>query len=234
MEESKLRYLRLEDNTVSMISDKEVINCLKGNLPDQWRDIFLSKDKEERKRKVIDLWFEHLGMVLPDVTKKIRNRLEDIELIQKKINGTSEYCVLYTINDGENRRIFYEGRMPKEVGQYCMQLDCWEKLPKEIKAFYEILHNGFYHYANRGMGLQPIQYVNFEEDDGGEWFLEYGPYSDDYYIYNLSFFRNSLGIAVSIDSKETDTKNAIVWRRDQEPEIGKNFWSIVDQLLLYF
>ena len=39
---------------------------------------------------------------------------------------------------------------------------------------------------------------------------------------------------MSIDSKETDTKNAIVWRRDQEPEIGKNFWSIVDQLLLYF
>lgn len=37
------------------------------------------------------------------------------------------------------------------------------------------------------MGLQPIQYVNFEEADGGEWCLEYGAYADDYYIDNLVF-----------------------------------------------
>ncbi|MDE6220188.1 MAG: hypothetical protein K2G51_07175 [Lachnospiraceae bacterium] len=232
--DSKLRYLRLEDDTVSMISDKEEINRLDGVLPEQWMDIFLSDDKEEKKRKTIALWKEHLGEVLPDVTKILRDRMEDVDLIQRDIKGTKGYCVLYTINDGEDRRIFYEGRMPEKSEQYHMQHDCWEELPGEIRAFYEKIHNGFYHYANRGMGLQPVQYVSFEEDDGGEWFLEYGTYSDDYYIDNISFFRNSLGIAVSINAKEHDTQNAIVWRVDKEPETGKDFWKIVDQLLLYF
>ena len=78
------------------------------------------------------------------------------------------------------------------------------------------------------------QQFNFEEDDGGEWFLDYGAYSDNYYIDNISFFRNSLGIAVSISAKEHDAQNAIVWRADRKPESGKDFWKIVDQLLLYF
>lgn len=119
MEESKLRYLRLEDNTVSMISDKEVINCLKGNLPDQWRDIFLSKDKEERKRKVIDLWFEHLGMVLPDVTKKIRNRLEDIELIQKK--SMEQVNIVYYIQLTMER-----------IEEYFTKEECQKKLDSTV------------------------------------------------------------------------------------------------------
>jgi len=231
--DSKLRYLQLEDDTVSMISDKEAIRSLDGIIPNQWIDIFLSEDKEEKKKKTIALWKEYLGEVLPDVTEILRARLEDIDLIQKEIAGTRGYCAIYTINDGEDRRIFYEGRMPEKSEQYRILFDCWDELPKELRAFYERIHNGFYHYANRGMGMQPVQYVNFEEDDG-EWFLEYGAYADDDCFDNISFFRNSLGIAVSISAKEHDVKNAIIWRVDQEPEKGKDFWRIIDQLLLYF
>ena len=232
--DSKLRYLRLEDDTVSMICDRAVIGCLDKVLPSQWMDIFLSKNKDERRKKTVALWEDYLGEVLPGVIKILRDRLEDIDLIQKDLKGTKGYYILYTINDGEDRKIFYEGRLPEESLQYRMQLDCWEELPREIRSFYEMIHNGFYHYANRGMGMQPIQYVNFEEDDCGEWFLDYGAYSDNYYIDNISFFRNSLGIAVSISAKEHDAQNAIVWRADRKPESGKDFWKIVDQLLLYF
>ena len=73
--DSKLRYLRLEDDTVSMICDRAVIGCLDKVLPSQWMDIFLSKNKDERRKKTVALWEDYLGEVLPGVIKILRDRL---------------------------------------------------------------------------------------------------------------------------------------------------------------
>ena len=132
-------------------------------------------------------------------------------------------------------------------------------MSQQIKDFYEHIHDGFYHYMNRGMGLQPLCFTHFMEPEdevaewnrkfGGdmrygdegenevqEWNLDVGEYDElwEESSHQMAFFWNSLGLAVSMDDSKDSEKNAIIWKSATSPAFHNDFWGTVDQLLFYF
>lgn len=227
----------LEDSSVRLFGNQNV-EVLHNAVPDSWVEIMSAENKVGKCQAVIELWKKYLGDKLPDVLRKFEEGLDNVELLERNSEEGKRYSLLYSIIDEEGKCIYYEGRNPQDNISYRSQLSYWSDFPAGIRNFYEKIHDGFYHYMNRGMGLQPIAFTRFTEPEGEEleWNLDFEGYAAifDEDSHDMAFFWNSLGIAVSIDGSEGSEENAIIWRSDAPCEFKADFWSIVDQLLLYF
>lgn len=252
----KLFFLQLEDNTVHLLENVKMEEICEF-IPDSWIKIVLKKDKKERSQAAIELWEKYLEGYLPNVIKKFKKELEDVELLERYDNGIKRYSLLYSIIDESERCIYYEGRNPMDNISERSKIDYWNNMSQQIRDFYEHIHDGFYHYMNRGMGLQPMRFTHFVEpedevaklnmrfgseedyddvDEELEWNLEVGDYGElwEEDSHQMAFFWNSLGLAVSMDDSEESEKDAIIWKCTSPPKFHNDFWKTVDQLLLYF
>lgn len=252
----KLFFLQLEDSTVNLfdnIKPGEICNL----VPDSWIKIISSEGKKERCHATIGLWEKYLGRSLPNVMKSFEEKLDNVELLERRDNRKKRYSLLYSMLDESGRCLYYEGRNPIDNISVRSQLNYWSNMSQQIRDFYEHIHDGFYHYMNRGMGLQPLRFTHFMEPEdevakwnikfGGvtnygdeaeaqEWDLEVGNYDElwEESSHQMAFFWNSLGLAVSMDDSKDSEKNAIIWKNTSSPTFHNDFWRIVDQLLLYF
>ncbi|MEZ3479517.1 MAG: hypothetical protein K1W08_13065 [Lachnospiraceae bacterium] len=254
----KLFFLQLEDSTVNL-PDNIIPEELCGLVPDAWIKILSSEDKKERCHAVIGLWKKYLGKSLPTVIKRFEKELDNVELLERRDNNKRSYSLLYSMIDESGRCIYYEGRNPIDNIAERSRLSYWENMSQQIKDFYEHIHDGFYHYMNRGMGLQPLCFTHFMEPEdevaewnrkfGGdmrygdegenevqEWNLDVGEYDElwEESSHQMAFFWNSLGLAVSMDDSKDSEKNAIIWKSATSPAFHNDFWGTVDQLLFYF
>lgn len=233
-----LEFLKIYDSSIEIVSHKE-IGAIES-IPEVWKNIFYNQDKNTRIQQVIQLWEKYLKEELKETIDIFKKELYEITLVKRKVNGKTRYSMIYILYNQEEEYIYYEGRNPKE--NHCLQnnMEYWDKLPKSLRDFYENIHDGFYHYCNRGMGLQPIGNIHFMEHDNEDedlWNLEYEDELEDVEFdeeTDLSFYWNNIGIALSINSQECDINNAILWRSTKGPKNGYNFWNIVDKLLLIF
>lgn len=234
---NKEKFLTLEDNTVHIF---DVLNLerLYNIVPDTWIESLSQESVKLRCQAIINLWKKYLNDKLPTVIARFYEGLENIELLERFEKGEKKYSLLYSIRDEEGKCIYYEGRNPLDNTVHRAKLGFWNNIPKRIKDFYENIHDGFYHYLNRGMGLQPIQFARFveSEPDELEWNLNYEGNEEvlGERSHTMAFFWNSLGIAVSVDDGDSSEDNAVIWRRDSPCEFHADFWNIVDQLLLFF
>lgn len=233
---NKVQFLTLEDSTVHLLDDLDS-EKMSGMIPNAWIEI-MKEEKEIRCNAIIVLWKKYLGDKLPNVISRFEVGMEDVELLERDEGGEKKYSLLYSIINEEGRCIYYEGRNPLDNVLYRSKLDFWNNLPLRIRNFYENIHDGFYHYMNRGMGLQPLKFTRFMEPDNDEleWNLNYEGNEEalDGDSHVMAFFWNSLGIAVSMDDSDESEYNSIIWRNNSPCEFHADFWNIVDQLLLYF
>lgn len=151
--------------------------------------------------------------------------LKEIDLM--KIG--EKYSVLYTIVNEDNEIEYYQGNNPYEKRNNKSLDEFFESLPKSLQDFYNKLHNGFYYYPSKGMGLSAyndILHLSDEEwgiiEDIGEENLQLNLET------SFGFFSNSMGTYVAIDF-EKDIDRSILWSAKDEPEYDLNFWDVVDE-----
>ena len=98
-------------------------------------------------------------------------------------------------------------------------------LDSSIVNFYTNIHNGFYDYKSKSMGLDPVK--NIEPVSLYEW--EYIKQIDFNLETLFTFFSNGVGdyIVLDIDSKLEN--GAYLWSKMDLPERGLNFWNYIDE-----
>ena len=124
--------------------------------------------------------------------------------------------------------IYYEGRLPNKSLYNLKMQHVWSSIPKSITKFYGELHNGFYYFPSRAMGLVLIERIAyFKEyecgilDDLNE---SLGINIDIYY----GFFENGMGGYVAVDLNNCAENIATLWFTNDKPEYNVNFWDIID------
>ena len=235
---NKLDFLQFEDTTVALVKN-EYIQDLIDVLPSSWHEIVSTDNNETKCQAAIALWQNYLGERLPNVLNQFQSKLKNVELLERCTDGVKRYSLLYSMIDTDGKCIYYEGRNPMDNIPERSELEYWERLPMGIRDFYENVHDGFYHYMNRGMGFQPIKFTHFFEvvdEEIAEWNLEVGDYGELWMeeSHQLAFYWNNLGVAVSMDDSENSEKNAVLWKRNSLPQFKVDFWKTVDQLLICF
>lgn len=229
-----LEFLKNWDKTVELIPSTNISNI--KQIPDTWKNIFSNELKEEKVTQVINLWKQHIGEELKKTIQFLDEHLYDVHLIKRQ----NRYAILYVLQIEEDEYLYYEGGNPNDSTLAPNYNDDMKNMPNSIQNFYQFLHNGFYHFCNRGMGIQPIEYIHFmeiDDDDEDLWNLQYEDDNDEIEFDEeemLSFYWNSVGFALSIDKQDGDINNSILWKRSSSPECGYHFWKTVDQVLFLF
>ncbi|WP_034868834.1 hypothetical protein [Clostridium lundense] len=222
------KYTLSKVNKVNLLTTDDVKKIPDGVLPKVWKDIFSEKNVDVRKRKMLDVWRSSVGKEMSNTISFLNEHLIDIEIM----NIGEYYSVLYTVKNQDNKIKYYEGNNPcdkrlnKKLNEY------WSVVPDEIKRFYDNVHNGFYYYPSKGMGLDSYNDVTclWEEEWGiiediGEENLKLN------LLTSFGFFNNSLGTYVVVDC-EKGINDAILWSSKDEPEYNLKFWDVVDEWMV--
>lgn len=145
----------------------------------------------------------------------------------------SRYSILYSIKNQRGKVVYYEGRNPKENFNNDQLEEDWPNIPLKIREFYKNVHNGFYYYPSKSMGLDPLEEVTYLDEyewgileDIGEENLKIDLSS------SYGFFSNGMGTYVVIDYKNCDHGNAALWSSKVEPEYNLKFWDVVDEWMV--
>lgn len=229
MVENKLEFLRKYKKNVQIISYSDIKNLEMSEIPNYWRDLFQIEKTEEKVEMILSVWRKYVKNELRNTIHYLFEHLKEVELMD--IDG--RYSVLYTIETDDGEIEYYEGRNPKEKFNNNEELESnWERIPLSIGNFYENVHNGFYFYASKSMGLVPLEDVTFFDDD--EWGiieeLE-DPIEIDLKT-TFGFFKSGMGGYVAIDYNNCANDNATLWWTNDVPRYNINFWDIVDDWIV--
>ena len=138
-----------------------------------------------------------------------------------------EYSLLYTIltyQTGEE--IYYEGKQPVTVE--VLKQKFGENAPtikQSITDFYTHIHNGFYDYTSKSMGIDNLKNVNSMADY--DW--EYLQQLDIDLIPLYNFFSNGMGEYVVLD---IENGNTYLWSSRELPKRQSDFWALVDEWII--
>lgn len=222
----KLSFLKQYRKSIEFVSNRDLLNIEKENIPEKWIEIFKETDKNRKKDKLITLWNSVCEKELSNTISYLKENLLEFDLILD--NG--KYTVLYSIKSENDEILYYEGGIPtNSISE--LQQD-WPKVPESIKEFYEKLHNGFYYLPSRAMGLVPIESITHFEDH--EWgILEEldGPLRVNI-ATTYGFFENGMGGYVAIDLNNCEGGVATLWFTNDKPEYNVDFWDIVDEWIV--
>ncbi|MBC1943505.1 SMI1/KNR4 family protein [Listeria booriae] len=224
MKSDKIQFLSKYRKNISLVDAKTL---QENDIPVEWLEI-LNKGEPERREKTIEYWRSISSNELRNTISYLSDNLLDVELICYN----DVYSVLYTVKVGEGEVDYFEGRIPtqnilnKELQKF------WSETPQSIKDFYEKLHNGFYYFPSRAMGLVPLENVTFFGDD--EWGIiedleaPLGIELDS----TFGFFSTGMGGYVALDYSNDDKEKATIWFTDDHPKYNMNFWDVVDEWIV--
>ncbi|MBC1524075.1 SMI1/KNR4 family protein [Listeria booriae] len=224
MKSNKIQFLSKYRKNISLVDAKTL---QENDIPVEWLEI-LNKGEPERREKTIEYWRSISSNELRNTISYLSDNLLDVELICYN----DVYSVLYTVKVGEGEVDYFEGRIPtqnilnKELQKF------WSETPQSIKDFYEKLHNGFYYFPSRAMGLVPLENVTFFGDD--EWGIiedleaPLGIELDS----TFGFFSTGMGGYVALDYSNDDKEKATIWFTDDHPKYNMNFWDVVDEWIV--
>lgn len=196
-----------------------VENYDKANIPDKWKRVLSTKDKTKKVNLIIDIWKNGFSKKLSNVLNYMSRNLIDCELIKNK----DQYYIVYILQNPTNETIYYLGGLESDNTNL-------EMLPNDLKKFYQEIHNGFYFFPGKFMGLQEIKDVDvMSEYDWGvisdlDIHIDFD--LDDYII----IFTTGMGGYIIVKTYN-DHSNAIIWFDDDEPIYDENIWGILDEWL---
>jgi len=224
----KLSSLKQYRKSIEFVSNKDLLNIEKENIPKKWIEIFKETDKTRKKDKLIALWNDVCEKELSNTISYLKENLLEFELIVD--NG--QYAVLYSVKSENEEILYYEGGIPTSSIDISEMQQDWSNVPESIKRFYEKLHNGFYYLPSRAMGLVPVECSTHFEDY--EWgILEE---LDEPLGINMAttygFFENGMGGYVAIDLNNCIDDVATLWFTNDKPEYNVDFWDIVDEWIV--
>ena len=218
------KYTFHRDYTVQIIDNVDYVKD--ADIPKLWKEI-INEPTPKRISRVIELWENIVGEQMRNTISYFKEHLVDVEVMKL---GDS-YYILYSISNRELE--YYTGGNPNESEKKFQNIssDFFEKLPLSLKDFYGKLHDGFYYFASRSMGLDPVNQI--ESLDGYEWgILEE---SDVEVKINLktsyNFFSNGGGSYIVFDMEDTFENKAVLWSSKFPPEYNLDFWKKADEWL---
>ncbi len=213
----KLAFLKKFRKDVEIID----VNQVEGiNIPELWREIFNEKDFSIKKDKLINQWKKVVGAELPDTIAFIDNNVREIDLIHYR----DRISILYGIKCEDGEVYYFEGGNPQE----CVNHELLEGMPAKLKSFYLELHNGFFFYPSRMMGLVTLNEVTHFSDD--EWGIldELEEPLQISLDTTYGFYKNGGGGYLAVDYKNCENNIATRWFTDMEPEYNIDFWEYAD------
>ncbi|WP_273834226.1 SMI1/KNR4 family protein [Guptibacillus sedimenti] len=224
----KISFLSQYRKEVKLVNVKKLENGLKETIPKQWLEIISEEDKNLRVEKTLELWKSLFNKELSNSILYLSANLIDVELIVD--NGI--FTILYSIHDPQGNYMYYEGGLPGQNIKNSNLRPFWEDTPDKLRSFYEKLHDGFYYFPSRAMGLVSLSDATFFEDD--EWGII--DELEEPIKINLrktfGFFENGMGGYLAVDLENCKNDNATLWFTDDQPEYEVNFWDVADEWLL--
>ncbi|MDN3362876.1 SMI1/KNR4 family protein [Priestia megaterium] len=225
---NKLSFLQQYRKSIEFVSNEDLLNIKKENIPKEWLEVFIETDKTERKDKLIALWNLICEKELSHTISYLKENLVDVELIID--NG--QYAILYSVKSENDEILYYEGGIPnKSIYNLDMQ-QAWSSVPQSIVKFYGKLHNGFYYMPSRAMGLVPLERVTYFKED------EWGILDDLEHPLEINldttygFFENGMSGYVAVDLNNCTDNRATLGFTNDQPEYSVDFWDIVDEWIL--
>jgi len=226
--EDKLAFLREYQVNIQILSIDEIQSIREELIPNNWRTIFKERDVKKRILMVLAVWDKYSGQELRNTVAYLHKHLKNIEIIE--IEG--RYSLLYSIENENGDKLYYEGRNPEENINNNILEEIWDKFPISLKKFYKNVHNGFYDYTSESMGLVPLEAVTYLDDY--EWGIIEEleePLQLDLKT-SFGFFSNGMGDHVVFDYKNCNNGTATLWFHDCQPKYGINFWNVVDEWIV--
>ncbi len=202
-----LEDYNLYKQDIKIISDK----CTGAEyeaIPDQWKKL-LNTTPENKVDIIIDMWQAVVKEEMSLTITYLKEHIEDVIIVK----FDEKYSLLYLIECEDEEPLCYIGGAPVEA--FTIQ----DEMPVSLKNFYTQLHNGFYDYCFKALGMTELDKVTpLSENTGDEIIAD----SEKAYV----FFGNGMGDYVAYD---TISKKGIIWFKGKGPEYGKEFWDVVDE-----
>lgn len=226
--EDKQFILRKYRKNVEVVNYDDIILLGTDEIPPNWLKIAKEVDTGQRVVKTLNLWENFVSNELRNTISYLKENLINVELIK----DNEKYAVLYSVRVGDGEIDFYEGGIPNKNFNNDVLKAAWDKIPQSIINFYENVHDGFYFYASRAMGLVSLDEVTyFDEDEWGIIEELEEPLQIDLKT-TFGFFKSGMGGYVAIDYKNCNNDNATLWFSDEQPKYNVNFWDIVDEWIV--
>jgi hypothetical protein len=223
------KYTLSRKLTVRILNVDEINDIEEGIIPNAWKSAFKEVERENKIRKVLALWKTYVSKELSNTISFLNEFLIDVEIM----NIGSRYSILYSVKNSKGKILYYEGRNPKDTSNNKQLEKDWSNIPTKIREFYKNIHNGFYYYPSKSMGLSSFENVVFLDeyewgiiDDIGEDNLKIDLAS------SYGFFSNGIGTYVVIDYKNCNDDNATLWSSKEEPDYNLKFWDVVDEWIV--
>lgn len=220
--ELDIDYLRDYNRSIEIL---ELDAIDKNKIPDSWNDIFSESDMKNRIKKVLDIWRKYVANEFKNTIAYLERNLESVDLVEYE----GKVSIIYGIKMSDGEIDYYEGGNPKELFNNDVLENSWSKVPESVKVFYEKVHNGFYYYPSKAMGLVPSEFVTYFDDD--EWGIIEEleePLKIDLKS-TFGFFKNGMGGYVAIDLDNCNNNKGVLWFADSKPRYDIDFWSVVDE-----
>ncbi|WP_430536011.1 SMI1/KNR4 family protein [Listeria rocourtiae] len=223
--ENKIQFLSKYRKNMSIVN---IANMHEDAISNEWYDILKESDRSLRIKNTIEHWNSISSKELRNTISYLTQNLVDVELI----NYDDTYSILYTVTVGDGEIDYFEGKMPIRSVNNTELNKFWMNTPISIKNFYEKLHNGFYYFPSRAMGLIPIENITFFGND--EWGIieELDLPLDINLDSTFGFFSTGMGGYVALDYNNCSNDNATIWFVDDQPQYNANFWDIVDEWIV--
>ncbi|WBW96075.1 SMI1/KNR4 family protein [Oceanirhabdus sp. W0125-5] len=220
---NKLEFLRKYDKKIQLVNNDEINDKM---IPSEWYKIFIEEDSQNRIRKVLSIWEKYFAVELSNTIAYLTENLVEVDLVK----SMGKYSILYSIKTLNGGISFYQGGNPEEQFNNPKLEKVWSDFPNSIRRFYEKIHNGFYYYASESMGLVPIESVTFFDDY--EWGIieDLGEPIQIDLKTTFGFFLSGAGGYVAIDY---NNNIATVWFSNDKPEYNVDFWSVVDEWIVF-
>lgn len=212
------------NSAIKLFEKSEINESVCKMIPANWYEILKQDSQSNKIAKTICMW-KILKKELSRTIDFLEEHLQDVDLVQI---DNSMY-LFYTIKTDENELIYYLGGNPFDT-----KIEEQEFSKKGLsilqsqRTFYEKLHNGFFDYCSKAMGLLQVFEVKCLSDDEWEILNSVKEIKINLNV-SYSFFSNGLGDYVVTD---LELQKSAVWFHDEEPVYGVDFWNVADEWLL--
>ncbi|WP_157418639.1 SMI1/KNR4 family protein [Bacillus cereus] len=226
--DNKQDLLRKYRKNVELVNYNQIEMLSEDEIPAKWLNVVKEKDERKKIEKALEIWENFVSVDLRNTIFYLKENLLNVELIKNNEN----YSILYSVRVGDGDIDFYEGGIPNKDFNNTILRAVWANIPQSIRNFYENVHDGFYYFASRAMGLVSLENVTYFDDD--EWGIieELVEPLQINLKSTFGFFNSGMGGYVAIDYNNGNIEKATLWFTNEQPKYNVDFWDIVDEWLV--
>lgn len=183
------------------------------SVPKDWHFVLNEESNFLRKDFILNYW-KSFSVLLPRTMTIFEEYLDDVFIITHKEQVKMVYLFLI-----DEDYIVYVANYPTSDSKIAI-------LPEKLREFYTQIHNGWFESISGGLGLLPLEKIQFLDES--EWgltdeILQSVELSKTYYV-----FHNAGGGYLCINTEDAANPKSLVWWTNDQPKIGIDFWSFLD------